>query len=72
MDDNIVPEAEHLAIVLRKLQEVFDVCDEDCDGWIRVEHFVDLGSQFGRGEEVSPVVDIKQGEVVRSMNAILH
>uniref|UniRef100_A0A8C5CJE8 RAB11 family interacting protein 4 (class II) b n=1 Tax=Gadus morhua TaxID=8049 RepID=A0A8C5CJE8_GADMO len=52
MDDNIVPEAEHLAIVLRKLQEVFDVCDEDCDGWIRVEHFVDLGSQFGRGEEV--------------------
>uniref|UniRef100_A0A8C5A8D4 RAB11 family interacting protein 4 (class II) b n=1 Tax=Gadus morhua TaxID=8049 RepID=A0A8C5A8D4_GADMO len=43
---------DHLAIVLRKLQEVFDVCDEDCDGWIRVEHFVDLGSQFGRGEEV--------------------
>uniref|UniRef100_A0A8C4ZDU9 RAB11 family interacting protein 4 (class II) b n=2 Tax=Gadus morhua TaxID=8049 RepID=A0A8C4ZDU9_GADMO len=38
--------------LLRKLQEVFDVCDEDCDGWIRVEHFVDLGSQFGRGEEV--------------------
>ena len=52
MDDNVVPEAEQLAIVLRKLQEVFAVCDEDHDGWIRVEHLVDLGSQFGRGEEV--------------------
>uniref|UniRef100_A0A493T025 RAB11 family interacting protein 4 n=1 Tax=Anas platyrhynchos platyrhynchos TaxID=8840 RepID=A0A493T025_ANAPP len=37
---------------LRKLKEVFDVCDEDADGFIRVEHFVALGLQFGQGEEV--------------------
>uniref|UniRef100_A0A4W5KUC4 RAB11 family interacting protein 4 (class II) b n=1 Tax=Hucho hucho TaxID=62062 RepID=A0A4W5KUC4_9TELE len=34
------------------LLNVFDVCDEDSDGFIRVEHFVDLGSQFGQGDEV--------------------
>uniref|UniRef100_A0A8B9VM67 RAB11 family interacting protein 4 n=1 Tax=Anas zonorhyncha TaxID=75864 RepID=A0A8B9VM67_9AVES len=34
------------------LWEVFDVCDEDADGFIRVEHFVALGLQFGQGEEV--------------------
>lgn len=38
---------------LRKLKEVFDVCDEDADGFIRVEHFVALGLQFGQGDEVS-------------------
>ncbi|XP_015283566.1 PREDICTED: rab11 family-interacting protein 4-like, partial [Gekko japonicus] len=37
---------------LRKLKEVFDVCDEDADGFIRVEHFVALGLQFGQEEEV--------------------
>ncbi|KAM6240045.1 rab11 family-interacting protein 4 isoform 2-T2 [Spheniscus humboldti] len=37
---------------LRKLKEVFDVCDEDADGFIRVEHFVALGLQFGQGDEV--------------------
>uniref|UniRef100_A0A8C6Z6X2 RAB11 family interacting protein 4 n=1 Tax=Nothoprocta perdicaria TaxID=30464 RepID=A0A8C6Z6X2_NOTPE len=37
---------------LRRLKEVFDVCDEDADGFIRVEHFVALGLQFGQGEEV--------------------
>ncbi|XP_060619950.2 rab11 family-interacting protein 4 isoform X2 [Anolis sagrei] len=37
---------------LQKLKEVFDVCDEDADGFIRVEHFVALGLQFGQGEEV--------------------
>ncbi|RMB95333.1 hypothetical protein DUI87_28320 [Hirundo rustica rustica] len=36
---------------LRKLKEVFDVCDEDADGFIRVEHFVALGLQFGQGDE---------------------
>jgi len=29
------------------------VCDEDADGFIRVEHFVALGLQFGQGDEVS-------------------
>uniref|UniRef100_A0A4W6FU95 RAB11 family interacting protein 4 (class II) a n=1 Tax=Lates calcarifer TaxID=8187 RepID=A0A4W6FU95_LATCA len=37
---------------LRRLKEVFDVCDEDADGFIRVEHLVDLGLQFGQGDEV--------------------
>uniref|UniRef100_A0A8C3SJY7 RAB11 family interacting protein 4 n=1 Tax=Chelydra serpentina TaxID=8475 RepID=A0A8C3SJY7_CHESE len=37
---------------LRKLKEVFDVCDEDAAGFIRVEHFVALGLQFGQGDEV--------------------
>ncbi|XP_050776672.1 rab11 family-interacting protein 4 isoform X1 [Gopherus flavomarginatus] len=37
---------------LRKLKEVFDVCDEDADGFIRVQHFVALGLQFGQGDEV--------------------
>ena len=65
MDDNSAPEAEHLAIVLRKLHEVFAVCDEDCDGWVRVERFVHLGSQFGRGEEVSSMEGSKRGEEER-------
>uniref|UniRef100_A0A8B9HNF5 RAB11 family interacting protein 4 (class II) a n=1 Tax=Astyanax mexicanus TaxID=7994 RepID=A0A8B9HNF5_ASTMX len=46
-----VPEQEQLLMFLRKLKEVFDVCDEDADGFIRVEHLVDLGLQFGRGDE---------------------
>uniref|UniRef100_A0ACB8EME8 Uncharacterized protein n=1 Tax=Sphaerodactylus townsendi TaxID=933632 RepID=A0ACB8EME8_9SAUR len=38
---------------LRRLKEVFDVCDQDADGFIRVEHFVALGVQFGQEEESS-------------------
>uniref|UniRef100_A0A8C6UAL7 RAB11 family interacting protein 4 (class II) a n=1 Tax=Neogobius melanostomus TaxID=47308 RepID=A0A8C6UAL7_9GOBI len=38
--------------VLRRLKEVFDMCDQDADGFIRVEHLVNLGLQFGRGDEV--------------------
>uniref|UniRef100_A0A803T7C3 RAB11 family interacting protein 4 n=1 Tax=Anolis carolinensis TaxID=28377 RepID=A0A803T7C3_ANOCA len=45
-------EPPSLAQFLQKLKEVFDVCDEDADGFIRVEHFVALGLQFGQGEEV--------------------
>ncbi|XP_042309588.1 rab11 family-interacting protein 4 isoform X3 [Sceloporus undulatus] len=44
-------EAPSLRHFLQKLKEVFDVCDEDADGFIRVEHFVALGLQFGQGEE---------------------
>uniref|UniRef100_A0A3Q1JE16 Uncharacterized protein n=1 Tax=Anabas testudineus TaxID=64144 RepID=A0A3Q1JE16_ANATE len=43
---------EQLLQCLRRLKEVFDVCDEDADGFIRVEHLVDLGLQFGQGDEV--------------------
>ena len=46
-----IPDQEQLLIFLRKLKEVFDVCDEDADGFIRVEHLVDLGLQFGRGDD---------------------
>lgn len=46
---------------LRKLKEVFDVCDEDADGFIRVEHFVALGLQFGQGDEVSGDTCAAQG-----------
>lgn len=46
-------EPPNLMQFLRKLKEVFDVCDEDADGFIRVEHFVALGLQFGQEEEVS-------------------
>uniref|UniRef100_A0A6Q2XNI6 FIP-RBD domain-containing protein n=1 Tax=Esox lucius TaxID=8010 RepID=A0A6Q2XNI6_ESOLU len=41
-----------LLLFLKKLKEVFDVFDEDSDGYIRLEHFIDLGSQFGQGDEV--------------------
>ncbi|XP_033945800.1 rab11 family-interacting protein 4A isoform X1 [Pseudochaenichthys georgianus] len=47
-----VPDQEQLLQFLRRLKEVFDVCDEDADGFIRVEHLVDLGLQFGQGDEV--------------------
>lgn len=42
---------EHLVLLVNKLKEVFDMCDEDEDGFIRVEHFVHLGRQFGQTDE---------------------
>ncbi|XP_064180308.1 rab11 family-interacting protein 4B isoform X1 [Anguilla rostrata] len=52
MDGHVIPDQEQLLIFLKKLKEVFDVCDDDADGYISVEHFVDLGLQFGQGDEV--------------------
>ncbi|KAM6905151.1 rab11 family-interacting protein 4A [Xenentodon cancila] len=52
MEAHIFPDQDQLLRVLRRLKEVFDVCDEDADGFIRVEHLVDLGLQFGQGDEV--------------------
>lgn len=52
MEGHVFPEHEQLLQFLRRLKEVFDVCDEDADGFIRVEHLVDLGLQFGQGDEV--------------------
>uniref|UniRef100_A0A8C6U7H3 RAB11 family interacting protein 4 (class II) a n=1 Tax=Neogobius melanostomus TaxID=47308 RepID=A0A8C6U7H3_9GOBI len=47
-----VHDQEQLLQVLRRLKEVFDMCDQDADGFIRVEHLVNLGLQFGRGDEL--------------------
>ncbi|KAB5554142.1 hypothetical protein PHYPO_G00046800 [Pangasianodon hypophthalmus] len=44
-------QSEHLVLLVSKLKEVFDMCDEDEDGFIRVEHFVHLGRQFGQTDE---------------------
>lgn len=52
MDEEFTREQEHLLTFVRKLKEVFDVCDEDSDGFIRPEHLVQLGSQFGQAEQV--------------------
>lgn len=52
MDGPVFPDQEQLWQFLRRLKEVFDVCDEDADGFIRVEHLVNLGLQFGQGDEV--------------------
>ncbi|XP_061079040.1 rab11 family-interacting protein 4A-like isoform X2 [Conger conger] len=51
MDGSSFPDQDQLLQFLKKLKEVFDVCDEDADGYIRVEHFVDLGLQFGKGND---------------------
>ncbi|XP_066497732.1 rab11 family-interacting protein 4A-like [Hoplias malabaricus] len=50
-DPEPVPDAEQLVVMVQKLKEVFDMCDEDSDGFIRVQHLVDLGVQFGPGHE---------------------
>lgn len=52
MDKSLTPGAEHLLVYLRRLKEVFDVCDEDSDGFILPEHLVRLGSRFGQNEQV--------------------
>ncbi|KAK5865951.1 hypothetical protein PBY51_020181 [Eleginops maclovinus] len=52
MDNASSPQSERLLTFVRKLKEVFDVCDEDSDGFIRPEHFVQLGCQFGQAEQV--------------------
>ncbi|KAI1896764.1 hypothetical protein AGOR_G00098170 [Albula goreensis] len=52
MEGNVSLDQEQLLLFLKKLKEVFDVCDDDADGYISVEHFVDLGLQFGQGDEV--------------------
>ncbi|KAM8823914.1 rab11 family-interacting protein 4A [Synchiropus picturatus] len=53
MEGRVFPEQEQqLLVFLKRLKEVFDVCDEDADGFIRVEHLLDLGAQFGQGDEV--------------------
>lgn len=57
---------EQLLLILRRLREVFDVCDEDADGFIRAGDLVDLGVQFGRGDEVSCRGGLKYIEIERN------
>ncbi|TNM97430.1 hypothetical protein fugu_015586 [Takifugu bimaculatus] len=52
MEGRVFSDQEQLLQFLRRLKEVFDVCDEDADGYIRVEHLEDLGLRFGQGDEV--------------------
>lgn len=52
MEGHAFPDQAKILPFLRRLKEVFDVCDEDAEGFIRVEHLVDLGLQFGQEEEV--------------------
>ncbi|XP_027879992.1 rab11 family-interacting protein 4A [Xiphophorus couchianus] len=52
MERQGLPDQDPLLQFLKRLKEVFDVCDEDADGFIRVEHLMDLGLQFGQGDEV--------------------
>ncbi|XP_037327439.2 rab11 family-interacting protein 4B isoform X3 [Pungitius pungitius] len=44
-------EPQSLLTFVRKLREVFDACDSDSDGLVRVAHFAQLGAQFGRAEQ---------------------
>lgn len=60
MEGHVFPDQQQLLHFLRRLKEVFDVCDEDADGFIRVEHLEHLGVQFGQGDEVSPRQECRQ------------
>ncbi|XP_069553397.1 rab11 family-interacting protein 4B isoform X2 [Brachyistius frenatus] len=53
MDEDFSPEPVHLLTFVRKLKEVFDVCDEDSDGFIRLERLEQLGTQFGQKEQAT-------------------
>lgn len=63
MDEGFIHEPEHLLIFVRKLKEVFDLCDEDSDGFIRPEHLVQLGSRFGQGEQVRTPENVVSNKV---------
>ncbi|KAI9545726.1 hypothetical protein NQZ68_034496 [Dissostichus eleginoides] len=51
MEEDRILQSERLLTFVRKLKEVFDVFDEDSDGFILPEHFVQLGFQFGQAEQ---------------------
>lgn len=74
MGEDFIPEPGHLLKFVRKLREVFDVCDEDADGFIRLEHLLQLGSQFGQAEQVG-VIDVCPvliGSVCSSVRFLHH
>lgn len=64
MDEDFTPEPKHLLTVVRKLKEVFDICDEDSDGFIHREYLVQLGSEFGHEEQVRTGVLLDLSEML--------
>ncbi|XP_049416180.1 rab11 family-interacting protein 4A isoform X1 [Epinephelus fuscoguttatus] len=68
MEGHVFPDQEQLIQFLRRLKEVFDVCDEDADGFIRVEHLVDLGLQFGQGDKVKKLIRYLDPNTHRKIN----
>lgn len=52
MGEGFPTEPVSLRSFVGKLEEVFDVCDEDSDGLIGLEDLLQLGSQFGQAEQV--------------------
>lgn len=58
MDEDVIPAPESLLIFVRKLKEVFDICDVDSDGFIQREYLVELGSEFGYEAEVGTGVQL--------------
>ncbi|XP_015211519.1 rab11 family-interacting protein 4A isoform X2 [Lepisosteus oculatus] len=68
MDGQGSAEQEQLLRFLKKLKEVFDVCDQDAAGYIRVEHFVHLGLQFGQGDEVKKLTKYLDPQALGRIN----
>nr|XP_046266966.1 rab11 family-interacting protein 4B isoform X1 [Scatophagus argus]XP_046266975.1 rab11 family-interacting protein 4B isoform X1 [Scatophagus argus]XP_046266984.1 rab11 family-interacting protein 4B isoform X1 [Scatophagus argus]XP_046266992.1 rab11 family-interacting protein 4B isoform X1 [Scatophagus argus] len=68
MDEDFIPEAGHLLTFVRKLKEVFDVCDEDSDGFIRPEHLVQLGARFGQVEQVMNLAECLDSDTHGKIN----
>ncbi|XP_018617045.1 rab11 family-interacting protein 4A-like [Scleropages formosus] len=50
-------DAEHVLMMVKKLREVFDACDQDGNGYLCVQRFVDLGLRFGQGDEVKKLAN---------------
>ncbi|XP_054616651.1 rab11 family-interacting protein 4A isoform X3 [Dunckerocampus dactyliophorus] len=52
MEGDPVRDKKLLLVLLRKLKEVFEACDEDADGFIQVKHLLHIAQQLGQGDEV--------------------
>ncbi|CAL9693959.1 unnamed protein product [Knipowitschia caucasica] len=61
-------EREQLLQVLRRLKEVFDMCDRDADGFIRVERLVNIGLQFGQGDEIKKMSSLLDPNALGKIN----
>ncbi|KAG7485813.1 rab11 family-interacting protein 4 isoform X2 [Solea senegalensis] len=68
MDEGRTIESEHLLTSVMQLREVFDVCDTDSDGFIVPEHLMQLGSQFGKEEQVKSLAKCLEPIAHRRIN----